>query len=97
MSQGRRLRWTIAGARQHFPTLIRMAAREPQDVYRRTTLVAKVVSPEALQEPGRETARKPLAEALSELQRICAEENYQLPQPARRDRPNLVTQRRKRR
>ena len=60
-----------------------MAAREPQDVYRRNLLVARVVGPEIAG-----VKKRPFAEALAELQRICAEENYELPTTARRDRPN---------
>jgi hypothetical protein len=78
----KRPRWTIASARQNLPTLIGMAAREPQEVYRRDELVARVVSPELV------TRRRPLAEALAELQRICAEEDYELAVPTRGDRSN---------
>jgi hypothetical protein len=83
VSEGKKVRWTIASARQDFPTVVDMAAREPQDIYRRDELVARVVSPDVAP-PARQT----MAEALAELQRICAEENYSLEVPERRDRPN---------
>lgn len=83
MSVRKKVRWTIASARQNLPTLVGLAAREPQDIYRRDELVARVVSPE-LAPPSKPS----MAEALAELQRICAEENYALEAPARHDRPN---------
>jgi hypothetical protein len=83
VSEGKKIRWTIASARQEFPTLVSLAAREPQDIYRRNQLVARVVSPETAP-----PAKPSLAAALAELQRICAEENYSLDVPPRRDRPN---------
>src|SRR6266545_2912577 len=79
----KRPRWTVASARQNLPTLIGLAAHEPQDVYRRDQLVARVVSPDA------PSASKPsVADALAELQTICAEERYTLRTSKRRDRPN---------
>jgi hypothetical protein len=86
-------KWTIATARQHLPKLIGMAAREPQRVYRRDKLVAVLVSPELADQV--ETLRRPrLAAKLAELQQLCAEENYELTAPARRDRPNPFESRR---
>ena len=79
----KRPRWTIATARQNLPALIGMAAREPQEVYRRDKLVARVVGPQVTG-----VAKRPLAEALAELQQICAEEQYELTVAPRRDRPN---------
>jgi hypothetical protein len=85
--------WTIATARQHLPEVVDMASREPQLVYRRDKLVAAVVSPELAGEA--ENLRRPsLAAKLAELQRLCAEESYELPAPSRRDRANPLTSRR---
>ena len=90
-------KWTITTARQHLPALIGSAAREPQRVYRRDKLVATVVSPELADEIANR-ARPRLAAKLAELQRLCAEEGYQLSVPTRSDRPNsLARGRRKRR
>jgi hypothetical protein len=86
-------KWTIATARQHLPELVGMAAREPQRVYRRDKLVAAVVSPELADEV--ENLRRPtLAMKLVELQRLCAEDNYELTAPPRRDRANPFSSRR---
>jgi hypothetical protein len=85
VSEGKKVRWTIASARQHLPTVVGLAAREPQDIYRRDTLVARIVSPE----PGQAPRPKPTpAEIFAEMQRICAEDNYTLEVAPRRDRPN---------
>lgn len=82
-----RRRWTIATARRQFLALVRLAAREPQHVYRGDRLVAAVLSPELADEV--EHLRRPsLAAKLAELQRLCAEENYELMAPARQDRAN---------
>lgn len=70
-----------------------MAAREPQLVYRRDKLVAAVVSPD-LAEEAVNLRRPSLAMKLAELQRLCAEESYELSVPARRDRANPFTSRR---
>jgi hypothetical protein len=92
VSEGKRIRWTIATARQNLPTLIAMVAREPQDVYRRDTLVARVVSPDRVPQ-----SRPPLAEAVAELQRICAEERYTFPPVRRSTRPDPLAKRPRRR
>jgi hypothetical protein len=94
MSQPR-AKWTIARARQQLPALIGAAAREPQRVYRRDKLVAAVVSPELAE--GLAAARPGLAESLAELQELCAQEDYQLPEVTRRDRPDPTRPRRRKR
>jgi hypothetical protein len=86
-------RWTIASARQHLTALVAASAREPQKVYRRNKVVAAVVAPTALAAAER---RETMAEALAELQRICAEEHYELPLARRTTRPNPMAKRRKR-
>jgi hypothetical protein len=82
-------RWTVATARQHLPKLLALAAREPQAVYRRDTLVATVVNPKlaAQVEETRAAERSgTLADDLAELRRLCAEEDYVLTPPRRVDR-----------
>jgi hypothetical protein len=78
-------RWTIATARQHLPALIASAAREPQRVYRRAELVATVVSPETAAAIAADSGPS-LADELADLQRICSEEDYELPVVKRQDR-----------
>jgi len=94
MAQRPKPRWTIATARKNLPTLIGLASREPQDVYRRDTLVARVVAPGC---EGAGAVTKPsLGEAFAELRRICAEEKYSLPAPRRSDRRSPFSGRRAR-
>jgi PHD/YefM family antitoxin component YafN of YafNO toxin-antitoxin module len=96
--KSKKARWTIASARQRLPTLIRSAASEPQAVYRRNKLVASVVSPELFleMERTRMAGQRPrLADALAELRRLCAEEAYELQLPARRNRSNPFSGRRR--
>lgn len=88
-----RNKWTIATARQHLPEVVGLAAREPQAVYRRDKLVAAVVSPELAGEV-QNLLRPSLATKLAELQRLCAEEEYELAAPPRRDRADPVASRR---
>jgi hypothetical protein len=90
MSEDKKARWTIASARQNLPTLVDLAAREPQEIYRRDTLVARVVSPD----PGTtaQPAGPSAAELLAELQRVCAEEGYEIPVSPRVDRPNAFVE-----
>lgn len=85
MSEGKKPRWTIASARQHLPELVSLAAREPQDIYRRDTLVARVVGVDDSAAPR---SKPSAAELLADLQRVCAEENYTLEVGPRVDRPN---------
>jgi hypothetical protein len=88
VSEGKKLRWTIASARQNLPELVSLAAREPQDIYRRDRLVARVVSVDESSPPP---ARPSLGEAFAELRQICAEENYTLEVPERSNRRNAFT------
>jgi hypothetical protein len=88
-------KWTIARARQELPALIGAAAREPQRVYKRDKLVAAVVSPEIAEELAVE--KRGLADSLAELQQLCAQEDYRLPEVVRRDRPDPTRPRRRKR
>jgi hypothetical protein len=79
--------WTIASARQHLPEVVDLAARAPQRIYRRDTLVAAVVSGELVDQV--ENVQRPsLATKFAELRRLCAEEHYELAAPPRHDRVN---------
>lgn len=87
MGEGKRPRWTIASARQHLPELVSLAAREPQDIYRRDELVARVVSVDS---PVAQPARPSAAELIAAIQRACEEESYDLPIAPRVDRANAM-------
>ena len=87
MSPGKKLRWTIASARQNLPALVTLAAREPQDIYRRDELVARVVSADS---PASPEVRPSAAELLARIQRACLEEDYELPVAPRVERPNAL-------
>ena len=88
MRKGKNPRWTIATARQNLAELVSLAAREPQEIYRRDKLVAWVIS---VDESTVALARPSLADAFAELRRICAEENYALEIPERENRRNTIT------
>jgi len=85
VSEGKKVRWTIASARHNFPTLVDLAAREPQDIYRRDELVARLVPAHSTEPMPRYPTPR---EMLAEIQRICAAENYTLEIPPRTTRPN---------
>lgn len=84
--------WTITTARQHLPEVLDRAARAPQLVYRRDKLVAAVVSPD-LADKAVDLGRPSLATKLAALQRLCAEEGYELSASPRRDRANPMASR----
>ncbi len=88
MGAPKKIRWTIATARQNLPTLVGMAAREPQDIYRRDELVARVVSVDSPPQPQAPSA----AELLARIRRVIAEEAYDLPAAPRVDRPNALVE-----
>jgi prevent-host-death family protein len=87
--------WTVSQAKQHFSEVVRAAAQEPQVVVNRGRPVAVVVEPKRFEEyeQARAKGRRPsLAEAVEELRRICAEDNWELEVPPRTDRPNAFVE-----
>jgi antitoxin (DNA-binding transcriptional repressor) of toxin-antitoxin stability system len=83
--------WKIAEAKQKISEVVRAAEDEPQWIYHRDRLVTAVVPPDSLQEFldwKAQTKRPTMAEALEQVRRICAEENYALQIPPRSNRPN---------
>jgi hypothetical protein len=64
--------------------VVDLAAREPQDIYRRDELVARVVAPDAAAAPRRPSP----AELIANIRRVCADEDYELPVSPRTTRPN---------
>lgn len=89
VSEGKKPRWTIASARQNLPEVVSLAAREPQDIYRRDDLVARVVSADS---PVSQPARPTAAELIAAIQRACEDENYDLPVAPRGSRPNAMVE-----
>jgi prevent-host-death family protein len=90
--------WSVANARARFSELLEAAVRgEPQVVARRGRNVAVVVSAEdfeAFEEWRRERPGQGLAEAIEEVAALCAEDDYELEVPRRRDRRNTFASRR---
>ena len=83
--------WRIAQAKQKFSELISAARKEPQLIYNRDQLVAAVIEAEMFQQflAWQQIQQKPsLAQRFTELQRLCAEENYNLEVTPRQNRPN---------
>lgn len=83
--------WTIADARRRIAEVTRAAAREPQALYNRDRLVGVVVDPDEYEQFRRwreQQNSRTLADDFAELRAICAEEDYELIVPERRDRPN---------
>jgi hypothetical protein len=86
MGEGKKVHWTVASARQSFPTVLDLSAREPQEIYRRGRLVARVISADD-SAPNR-YSRPTLAETIAEIQRICADADYTLDVGSRTTRQN---------
>ena len=87
--------WKIAEAKQRLSELLRHAADEPQEIANRERVVALVLGEKDMRDflQWREKHRgESLADALLEVQRICAEDGYVLPLEPRRDRANPVLQ-----
>jgi hypothetical protein len=84
--------WKVGSAKQRFSELLRKAASEPQVIHNRERLVATVLGPDdtRLFLEWRAERRAPMREVLAEARRIAAEEDYELPVPRRRDRPNAL-------
>jgi len=83
--------WSAADARARFSELLHAAGREPQYVSIRGRRVAVLVASEEYEafDSWRRTRTIPtLAQALDEVARACAEEDYTMEVPLRRDRPN---------
>ena len=90
VSERRRPHWTIATARQNLPKVVGLAAREPQDIYRRNELVARVVSVDST--AAAHSAPPSAAELIARIQRVCAEQDYDLPIAPRVERPNPLVE-----
>ncbi len=83
--------WSVAEAKQQLSALLRDSIREPQRIYSRSRLVAVVVDPHSFEKFSawrKQHEAGNIAEALSELRSICAEDGYRLRVPRRRNRRN---------
>lgn len=81
--------WKIEEAKQKFSELIDAVTEEPQLIYDQNQMIAAVVKADVFQEFLLwQHQKSSLANAFAELREICAEENYQLEVPPRRDRLN---------
>ena len=82
--------WKVGAAKQNLPELLRRVEEEPQVIYKRNTPVAAVLRFEDFVEfeAWRHThQRRPLAAIIQGLTTACAEEDYSLEIPERRNRP----------
>ena len=87
--------WRVAEAKVRFSELVRSAADETQQILNRDRLVACLVDAPtfyAFEEWRRQQSQPTLAGALAELGAICAEEDYDLEVPPRRDRANAFAE-----
>ena len=85
------MRWNIAQAKQQFSEVVRHSREEPQLICNRGKAVAAIVDAETFNEFVRwrtRVAAHSLGASFAEFRKICAEEDYELPIPPRRDREN---------
>lgn len=85
------MNWKIEEAQQKLSELINAAVTEPQLIYNQDKLIAAIIEAELFQDflAWQQQQRKPsLANAFSQLRKLCAEENYTLEIPPREDRFN---------
>ena len=83
-------RWLTGDAKQQFSEVLRQSEEEPQEIYRRETLVAAVISAAEFQRYRRwqETAEgRTLGDAADEIRELCARYDYELDTGERVDRP----------
>ena len=83
------MRWNVANAKQKLPQLLRQSEEGPQLIYNRDRFVAAVI-PAAAYEAflAWQESQGSLWNDFSQLQKICAEEDYSLEIPPRLNRPN---------
>lgn len=81
--------WKIEEAEQQFLQVIHAAEQNPQLIYQQDHLVAAVIRADLFQAfLDWQQRQSSLANALTELQQLCQEENYTFESEPRRDRPN---------
>jgi hypothetical protein len=85
------MKWTLEEAQNQLYRIIDATTQEPQFIYTQEELVAAIIDPKVFQEFlnwKQQVAKPSLAQAFSELQQLCTEENYRLDIPLRSDRVN---------
>jgi prevent-host-death family protein len=82
--------WKVSQAKQRFSEVVRRAQREPQLIQNRNRTVAVVMSPAAAERALRGAAPS-MRDALADLRRLCAEQDYELPAPPRTSREVALT------
>lgn len=80
--------WRIGAAKQQFSEVVRRSQSEPQKIFNRDQLVAAVVNPNILNAVERRQRRsaRTLADLFAEFRATCADEDYELQVPERRNR-----------
>lgn len=80
--------WRIGAAKQQFSEVVRRSQSEPQKIFNRDQLVAAVVNPDILDavEGRQRRSARTLADLFAEFRATCADEDYELQIPERRNR-----------
>ena len=80
--------WNVGEAKQQFSEVLRRSETEPQFIYRRDRLIAKVVAMDETKEAAVVTSPT-IGQRFEELREILRSEKYQMPRiPKRRNRRN---------
>lgn len=80
--------WNIEEAQHQFLEVVHAAEQNPQLIYQHEHLVAAVIRADLFQAFLDWQQQQPsLADAFTELQQLCQEENYTFESEPRRDRP----------
>jgi prevent-host-death family protein len=85
------MHWRVAEAKERFSEMLRAANEEPQLILNRNRVVAAVVDADTFREFDawrQKESRRTMGDDFEELRRICAEEDYVLEVPPRRNRAN---------
>lgn len=79
--------WNVGEAKQQFSEVLRRCETEPQFIYRRNRLIAKITT---VDETDEKTVAKPrtIGDLFAEARELLQGEDYKLPVTRRRSRPN---------
>ena len=84
------MEWKVARAKQNLSKVIQAAAEEPQKIFNRDRLVAVVVDGPTFEKLER--SRRSVGDEFADFRALCAEEDYELPESPRVDRPNAFVE-----